>query len=148
MSLKERLQQDWKDALKSGNKFKANTISMAKAAVLQIEKTNTVQLDDQGVIEILAKEVKLRRDALVEFEKGKRQDLVDSTNAEIDILMGYLPQQLTEEEIREIVKNVASEIGADSIKSMGKVMAALVPKTKGRADNSLVSKLVKEYLSK
>lgn len=148
MSLKERLQQDWKEALKSGDKFKANTISMAKAAVLQIEKTNTVQLDDQGVIEVLAKEVKSRRDALVEFEKGKRQDLVDSTNAEIDILMGYLPQQLTEEEIREIVKNVASEIGADSIKSMGKVMAALVPKTKGRADNSLVSKLVKEYLSK
>lgn len=147
MSLKENLQQDWKEALKSGDKFKANTISMAKAAVLQIEKTNNIKLDDQRIIEVLAKEVKSRRDAVVEFEKGNRQDLVDSTNAEIEILMGYLPQQLTEDEIRELVKEAASEIGADSIKSMGKVMAALVPKTKGRADNSLVSEIVKEYLS-
>jgi uncharacterized protein YqeY len=148
MSLKEKLQQDWKDALKSREKFKANTISMARAAVLQIEKTKAVKLDDEQVIEVLAKEVKSRRDALVEFEKGKRQDLVDATNAEIEILMNYLPQQLTQDEIKKLIIDVASEIEANSMKDMGKIMAAIVPKTKGRADGGLVSKLVKEHLSK
>ncbi|SMC18934.1 hypothetical protein SAMN02745134_00711 [Clostridium acidisoli DSM 12555] len=148
MSLKEKLQQDWKDALKSRDKFTANTISMARAAVLQIEKTKAVKLDDEKVIEVLAKEVKSRRDALVEFEKGKRQDLIDATNAEIAILMNYLPQQLTEDEIKKIIIDVASEIEANSMKDMGKIMAAIVPKTKGRANGSLVSKLVKEHLSK
>jgi uncharacterized protein YqeY len=148
MSLKEKLQQDWKDALKSREKFKANTISMARAAVLQIEKTKAVKLDDEQVIEVLAKEVKSRHDALVEFEKGKRQDLVDATNAEIEILMNYLPQQLTQDEIKKLIIDVASEIEANSMKDMGKIMAAIVPKTKGRADGGLVSKLVKEHLSK
>lgn len=148
MSLKETLQQDWKNALKSKDKIKASTISMAKAAVLQVEKTKVVKLDDEQVIEILAKEVKSRRDALVEFEKGKRQDLIDATNAEIEILMNYLPQQLTEDEIKKIIISVASEVEANSMKDMGKIMAAIVPKTKGRADGSVVSRLVKEFLSK
>jgi uncharacterized protein YqeY len=148
MSLKEKLQQDWKDALKSRNKIKATTISMARAAVLQIEKTKSIKLDDEQIVEVLAKEVKLRRDSLIEFEKGKRQDLVDASNAEIEILMNYLPQQLTEDEIKKLIINIASEVEANSMKDMGKIMAAIVPKTKGRADGSLVSKLVKEYLSK
>ena len=146
MSLKEKLQQDWKDALKGKDKFKANVISMAKAAILQIEKTNAVKLNDEEVIEVLAKEVKSRRDALLEFKRGKRQDLVDTANAEIEILMSYLPQQLTEDELKDIIKSAASEVGANSIKDMGKVMAAIIPKTKGRADNSMISSLVKEYL--
>jgi len=148
MSLKEKLQQDWKDALKSKDKIKATTISMARAAVLQIEKTKSIKLDDEQIIEVLAKEVKLRRDSLIEFEKGKRQDLVDASNAEIEILMNYLPQQLTEDEIKKLIIDIASEIEANSMKDMGKIMAAIVPKTKGRADGSLVSTLVKEYLSK
>lgn len=146
MSLKEKLQQDWKDALKGRDKFKANVISMAKAAILQIEKTKAVKLNDEEVIEVLAKEVKSRRDALLEFEKGKRQDLVDTANAEIEILMSYLPQQLTEDELKDIIKSAASEVGANSIKDMGKIMAAIMPRTKGRADNSKISSLVKEYL--
>ncbi|MDF2502845.1 MULTISPECIES: GatB/YqeY domain-containing protein [Clostridium] len=146
MSLKEKLQQDWKDALKGRDKFKANVISMAKAAILQIEKTNAVKLNDEEVIEVLAKEVKLRRDALLEFKKGKRQDLVDAADAEIEILMSYLPQQLTEDELKDIIKSATSEVGANSIKDMGKVMAAIIPKTKGRADNGMISRLVKEYL--
>ncbi|WP_026884886.1 GatB/YqeY domain-containing protein [Clostridium akagii] len=148
MSLKEKLQQDWKDALKSKDKIKATTISMARAAVLQIEKTKSIKLDDEQIIEVLAKEVKLRRDSLIEFEKGKRKDLVDASNAEIEILMNYLPQQLTEDEIKKLIIDIASEIEANSMKDMGKIMAAIVPKTKGRADGSLVSTLVKEYLSK
>lgn len=148
MSLKDRLQEDWKNALKGKEKFKASVISMAKAAILQVEKDNKSSLNDDQVIEVLAKEVKQRRDALQEFEKGNRQDLVDSTNAEIDILLQYLPQQLTEDEIREIVRESAEKLGANSIKDMGKVMAAVRPSTNGRADGKIVSQIVKEYLNK
>ncbi|AAK79260.1 hypothetical protein BJV85_002708 [Clostridium acetobutylicum] len=147
MSLKEKLQEDWKCALKSKDKFKANVISMAKAAILQVEKTDGVKLNDEDIIGVLAKEVKQRREALVEFEKGNRQDLVESANAEINILMSYLPQQLTEDEIRIIVKDAADSVGASNMKDMGKVMSALMSKVKGRADGSLVSKLVKEFLN-
>ncbi|ARC85528.1 yqey-like family protein [Clostridium argentinense CDC 2741] len=148
MSLKDRLQEDWKNALKGKEKFKASVISMAKAAILQVEKDNKSSLNDDQVIEVLAKEVKQRRDALQEFEKGNRQDLVDSTNAEIDILLQYLPQQLTEDKIREIVRESAEKLGANSIKDMGKVMAAVRPSTNGRADGKIVSQIVKEYLNK
>ncbi|WP_102400154.1 GatB/YqeY domain-containing protein [Haloimpatiens massiliensis] len=148
MSLKERLQQDWKDALKGKEKFKANVISMAKAAVLQVEKTDGSSLDDQQIVEILAKEVKQRRDAIEEFKKGNRQDLIDESEEEIRILMNYLPQQLTQEEIFKIVKASADEVGANSIKDMGKLMSAVMPKFKGRADGKLVNKIVKEYLSR
>lgn len=148
MSLKDRLQQDWKDALKSKDKFKANVISMAKSAILHIEKSDNSSLNDDQIIEVLAKEVKQRRDSLQEFEKGNRQDLVDSTNAEISILLQYLPQQLTEDEIREIVRESAEQVGANSIKDMGKVMSIVRPKTTGRADGKIVSQIVKEYLNK
>ncbi|WP_234121428.1 GatB/YqeY domain-containing protein [Clostridium hydrogenum] len=147
MSLKEKLQQDWKDALKSGDKFKANIISMARAAVLQVEKTDGEKVDDPKVVEILSREIKQRREALVEFEKGNRQDLIDKANSEIEILMNYLPQQLTEDEIKSVINDAAASIGANNMKDMGKLMGAVVPKTKGRADGTLVSKLVKEFLN-
>ena len=148
MSLKERLQNEWKDALKSKNKFKATTISMARAAILYIEKTDGIMLEDEQVIGVLAREVKQRREAMLEFEKGKRQDLIDLCKAEIEILLEYLPQQLTEVEIFEIVREAAVEVGANSIKDMGKVMSVITAKTKGRADGKLVSIIVKEYLNK
>lgn len=148
MSLKERLQDDWKQALKAKDKFRADTISMARAAVLQVEKTDAVTLGDEEIIGVIAREVKQRREAVLEFEKGKRQDLVDQTNNEIEILLNYLPQQLTEEEILVMVQDAAVEVGANSIKDMGKVMQVLTPKIKGRADGKLVSQLVKEHLNK
>ncbi|MCH3964686.1 MAG: GatB/YqeY domain-containing protein [Clostridium sp.] len=148
MSLKKRLQEDWKQALKSKDKFKANTISMARAAVLLVEKTDGKQLDDEQVTDILAKEVKQRREAILEFKKGNRQDLVDDTEKEIKILLDYLPQQLSKEEITEIVDQAVNEVGANSIKDMKKVMAYVVPKTKGRADGRLVGQIVKQYLNK
>nr|WP_199798438.1 GatB/YqeY domain-containing protein [Clostridium fermenticellae] len=148
MSLKERLQEDWKQALKAKNKFKANTISMARSAILIAEKSGEGTLDDEKVIEILSKEVKQRRESILEFEKGNRQDLVDTAKAEIEILLDYLPQQLSEEEISGIVRQAVDEVGANDIKSMGKVMAVVVPKTKGRADGKLVSQIVKQYLNK
>ena len=145
-TIKERLQEDWKTALKAKDKFKANVLSTAKSSILLCEK-NGENVDDPRVIEILAKEVKQRREAVLEFEKGNRQDLVDEANAEIAILLDYLPQQLSEEEILEIVKESAITVGASSIKDMGKVMALVRPKTVGKADGKLVSQLVKNYLN-
>jgi uncharacterized protein YqeY len=147
-SIKETLQDDWKNAIKQRDKFKASVISMAKAAILMVEKSGVAEVDDNKVIEILAKEVKQRRDSLVEFENGNRQDLVDQTKAEIEILLQYLPQQLTEEEIRKIVMESAEKLGTSSIKDMGKLMADVRPKVNGRADGKVVSQIVKEYLNK
>lgn len=121
---------------------------MAKAAVLLVEKTDGKQLDDEQVYEVLAREVKQRREAILEFEKGNRQDLIDEANAEIKILLGYLPQQLSKEEISEIVRQAVKELGASSMKQMGKVIAAVIPKTKGRTDGRLVNQIVKQYLNK
>ncbi len=146
-TIKDRLQEDWKTALKAKDKFKANVLSTAKAAILLVEKTDSKPVDDSQVIEILAREVKQRREAVLEFEKGNRQDLVDEANAEINILLNYLPQQLSEEEILQIVKESAIEAGANSIKDMGKVMALVRPKTVGKADGKLVSQIVKNYLN-
>ena len=145
--IKVRLQNDWKNALKAKEKFKANVLSSAKAAILLVEKTDKIVVDDAKAIEILAKEVKQRREAVLEFEKGNRQDLVDSTNEEIKILLDYLPQQLSEQEILQIVKDSAEEAGANCIKDMGKVIALVRPKTLGKADGKLVSQIVKDYLS-
>lgn len=147
MSLKEKLQQDWKEAMKNKDKFKSSTISMAKAAILQVEKDDNRILNDEEIIEILSREVKRRRDAAAEFEKGNRQDLVDETNSEIEILLGYLPKQLTQDEIAEIVRQTINETGASSAKDMGKVMSAVMAKTKGRADGKLISAIVKENLN-
>ncbi|MFR3911723.1 MAG: GatB/YqeY domain-containing protein, partial [Clostridium paraputrificum] len=137
----------WKTALKAKDKFKANVISTAKSAILLVEKTDGITADDALAIEILAKEVKQRREAMLEFEKGNRQDLVDQSKAEIEILLNYLPQQLSEGEIRQIIEESAIEAGASSIKDMGKVMSIVRPKTLGRADGKLVSQIVKEYLT-
>lgn len=147
MSLKEKIQQDWKDAMKSRDKFRSSTLSMAKAAILQVEKTDNRVLDDEEVIGILSKEVKSRRDALVDFEKGNRQDLVEEAKSEIEILLEYLPKQLTEDEIAEIVRQIICETGASSAKDMGKVMTAAMAKLKGRADGKLVSSIVKQNLN-
>lgn len=147
MPIKERLQEDWKQAMKSKDKFRSSTISLAKSAILLVEKTDGIKLEDEQVIEILAKEVKQRNEAILEFQKGNRQDLVDSAKAEIEILKEYLPQQLSEEEIKKIVIDVADNLGASSMKDMGKVMAEVRPKVVGRADGRLVSSIVKNYLN-
>ena len=146
MSLKERLQEDWKSAMKAHDKFRAGVINMARAAILYQEKTYGSKLDDEAVIAVLSKEVKQRRDATIEYEKGNRQDLVDQANNEIEILLEFLPQQLTEDEIKKIVVNAVSEVGAVSIKDMGKLMTVIMPKLKGRADGKLVNQIVKDIL--
>ena len=145
--LKEQLAIDLKDAMKDKDTIRKNVVQMVRAGVLQVEKDKRVTLDDEGVVEVISKEVKKRRDVLPEFEKGGRADLIEATQREIEILLAYLPSQLTEEELDKIVSETVKEIGAQSMKEMGKVMAALMPKVKGRSDGKMVNELVKKYLS-
>jgi len=147
MSLKERLQEDWKTALKNKDNFRAGVLSMARAAILQVEKIDGSKLDDAAVVDVISREVKQRRESIADFEKGNRQDLVEQTQKEIEILLDYLPQQLTEDEIAEIVRSAVNESGATSIKDMGKVMSIIMPSVKGRADGKLVSQIVKQFLN-
>ena len=148
MSLKETLFQDLKTAMKDKDTVRKNTIQLVRAGVLQIEKDNHVELDDDGVLDVIAKELKKRRDSLPEFEKSGRTDLIDNLNKEIEVLLGYLPEQLTEDEIQKIVEETIAETGAATMKDMGKVMCAVSSKVKGRADNRVVSGYVKKLLSK
>lgn len=146
MSIKEVLQQDLKNAMKEKDTIKKNVITMMKAAILQVEKDKKIELDDEDVLEIIAKGVKQRRDSLAEYEKGNRPDIIESINREIDLLMGYLPQQLSEEELNKIVSDTIYEVGAQSVKDIGKIMSALMPKIKGRADGKLVNNIVRQQL--
>ncbi len=146
MSLKEQLLEELKNAMKDKDVLKKNTVQMVRAAILQIEKDNKITLDDDGILEIIAKELKKRRDVLPEYEKSGRQDLIDGLNAEAEILLQYLPKQLTEEELEDIVKQAIEETGASSPKDMGKVMQAVMPKVKGRADGKMINVIAKKVL--
>ncbi|WP_105619832.1 GatB/YqeY domain-containing protein [Vallitalea okinawensis] len=147
MSLKAKLMDDLKTAMKEKDTVKKSTVTLVRSAIKQVEVDTREELNDEQVIEIIARQVKQRRDAIEEFKKGDRQDLVEQSEKELAILMEYLPQQLTEDEVQEIVKAVVEETGASSMKEMGKVMPKVIARTKGRADGKLVSQFVKEALS-
>ncbi len=146
MSLKESLIQDLKEAMKNGDAIAKEAIQMARSAVLQVEKDQKVTLDDDGILEIIAKEVKKRIDTMPDFEKSGRQDRIDNLKAEIEVLKKYLPEQLTETQIEDIVKDAIASTGATSAKEIGKVMQAVMPKTKGRADGKIINQIVKKLL--
>ena len=139
---------DFKEAMKAKDEVAKNTISFARAAIKQYEVDHREELDDEGIIAILSKQVKMRRDALADFEKAGRNDLVESYNAEIEILTRYLPEQLSEEKIRAIVQEVAGGLGIEGGKqNMGKLMGPVMAKVKGVADGNTVKKVVEEFLS-
>ena len=147
MTLKEQLMADFKEAMKAKDEVAKNTISFARAAVKQYEVDNREELDDAGIVAILAKQVKMRKDALADFEKAGRTDLVESYNAEIEILTRYLPEQLSEEKLREIVAETAAALGIEGGKqNMGKLMGPVMGKVKGLADGNAVKKVVQEFL--
>jgi len=147
MSLKDRLQNDFKESMKAKDEIRKNTVNLARAAIKQYEVDNREELDDQGILTILTKQVKMRKDALSDFEKAGRTDLLDAYNREIEILMEYLPKQLSEEEITEIVKATAAELDIEGGKqNMGKLIGAVMPKVKGLADGGVVKKIVEGLL--
>lgn len=145
--LKEKLMEDLKSAMKEKNEIKKNTVTMIKAAVLQIEKDKQIQLDDTQILDIISKEAKKRKDALVEFEKSGRQDLVDQTNEELRVIKEYLPEELSLEELEAIIEDTIKEVGAVDMKDMGKVMQTVKAKTTGRADGKTINEIVKRKLS-
>lgn len=147
MALKEQLFNDLKQAMKDKDTLKKDIVQMVRAGVLQLEKDNKVEAADEDVMTVITKEIKKLNDVIPDFEKAGRQDLLDEANKKIAILKAYLPEQMSEDAIKQLIMQAVETTGAVSVKDMGKVMGAVSAQTKGRADNKLVSQLVKEVLS-
>ena len=146
MSLKQKLQEDLKSSMKNKDAIKKSVITLIRSSIKQYEVDNRVELGDEEIIDLIAKQLKQTRDSRDEFEKAGRDDLVEKAEAEIEILKEYLPQQLSEEELNEIVISTISEVGATSMKDMKNIMSSIMPKVKGRADGKLINELVKKNL--
>ena len=144
---KEKLLEDLKNSMKEKNVVRKNVIQMVRAAILQVEKDNHVELDDKQIIDIMAKESKKRKDSLGDYEKSGREDLINEIKEEIAILAEYLPKQLTAEEVEAIVKEVILEEGATSIKDMGKVMKLAKEKIGAASDGRTINEAVKKLLN-
>ncbi len=165
MILKEKIEKDLAEAIKSRKEREISVLRLLKDAIFLKEKEKRYkiftqkkgisekelekesQLSDEEIIQVISSEIKKRKEAILEFEKGKRSDLVKKESEEIEILRRYLPEQLSEEEIRKMAKEIIDKVKAGNLKDMGKVMQELMPKVKGRADGALVSKVVRELLS-
>jgi len=163
--LKEKIEENFKKALKSKSLIEVSTLRMLNAAIFNREKEKRYklakektkieekelekesQLNDEEITEVIFSEIKKRKEAMLLFEKGKREDLAKKEKAEIEVLKKYLPQQLSEAEVKEIIKEAILKLGAKNIKDMGKVMAGAMPKLKGKAEGALISKIVKELLT-
>lgn len=146
MSLNERLASDVKQAMRDKDKFKLTTLRMVQASVKNQEIDLKRPLEDEEIITIVGRELKQRKDSLQEFKNAGRDELIADCEAEIAIISAYLPAQLSEDELKEIVKQTIQEVGASSKAEMGKVMAALMPKVKGKADGKLVNTTVQQLL--
>ncbi|MFD0672073.1 GatB/YqeY domain-containing protein [Cohnella sp. GCM10027633] len=146
MNLAERLNEDMKQAMKDGNKFRLSTIRLVRAAIKNQEIELRRPLDDNETLSILSRELKQRRESLLEFKNAGREDLVSNVSAEIEIISEYLPRQLDEEEVKAIVVQTMQETGASSKADMGKLMGALMPKVKGLADGKVVNGIVQQLL--
>lgn len=146
MEIKELLAQDLKEAMKAKDTIRKNAVQSVRAAVLQVEKDSRTTLDNDGVVGVIAKEVKKRKDVLPDYEKSGRDDLIAELKREIEVLTGYLPSQLSQEELDGIVKEAIERLGATSMKDMGKIMADVMPRITGRADGGAVNLSVKKQL--
>lgn len=147
MALKDRITEDMKAAMKAGEKERLATIRLALAAIKQREVDERITLDDTQVLAVLDKMIKQRREAITQFQSGGRADLVAKETAEIGVLQGYLPAQMGEAELDELIAQSIAAAGASSVKDMGKVMALVKPKAQGRADLGAVSARIKQKLS-
>ena len=145
--LKEKLMEDLKQSMKEKNNLRKNVVQMVRAAILQVEKDKGIEVDDNKILEIIAKEVKTRNDSLVDFEKAGREDLMNQAKEEIAVLTEYLPKQLSKEELKEKLLKIIEEIGATSIKDMGPVMKEAKLQIGTAADGRAINEVVKELLS-
>lgn len=145
--LKEKLLEDLKNCMKEKNVVRKNVIQMVRAAILQVEKDKQIILEDNQIVEIIAKESKKRKDSLEDYEKSGRQDLIDEIKEEINILAEYLPKQLSIAEVENIVKEIIEKEGATSMKDMGKVMKSAKEKIGAESDGKTINEAVKKLLS-
>ena len=145
MSLKDQLNDDLKESMKNKQQVRKSVVTLIRAAIKQREVDERVELDDNAVMGIISKQLKQSNDALEDFMKAGRDDLISQTREEIEILMSYLPKQLTDDELREMIKEAITQVNAQSSKDMGKIMGVLMPKTKGRADGKRINTLVLEF---
>ena len=144
--MKEELLNELKEAMRNKDELRKNTITMLRSSILQVEKDSQKTLNDDEIVVIISKEVKKRKDSIEDYVKAKRDDIVSDLNREIEILSKYLPKQLEDNEIEELVEEAIQETGALGPKDMGKVMQNLRPKTAGKADGKKVSQIVKSKL--
>ena len=142
----EQLEKDMIAAMKAGEKEKLIVIRMVKAALKQEQIDHKKEINDELLIDVVNKQIKMRKDSIAEFEKGNRQDLVDKTQSEIDILLGYLPEQLSSEEVEKIINDIFEEVKPEGMKDMGKVMGLAQGKLKGKADMKEVSTIIRNKL--
>ncbi len=144
--LRDKIQTDIKEAMKSKAVARLGTLRLISAAIKQIEVDNRVTLDDPGIVDVLSKMVKQRRDSVTQYQKGGREDLAEKEAAEIEIIQTYLPESIPEAELVAMIGEAIAQLGANSMKDMGKVMGVVKPKIAGRADMGEVSQLVKKAL--
>ncbi len=149
MSLKDRLTEDMKDAMKAkdAGKLRLSVIRMVRAEIKNQEIEKARELNDEEIVLVISREAKLRRDSIPEYEKAGRVDTIETLNEEINILMSYLPRQLTKEEILNLVKQAAHELKADKPQDIGKIMGRIVPATRGKADGKIVNEIVRKVLN-
>jgi len=147
MSLKIKLADDLKQAMRQGDERRKSTIRLVKAAITNAEIEQGKELNDEEVLAVIASQTKQRRESVAEFAKGGRQDLVSQEEEELQILLSYLPAQMSRDEIEAAARQVIAEVGATSPAQMGEVMRRLMPQLKGKADGSLVNQVVKEILT-
>ncbi|MBR3362581.1 MAG: GatB/YqeY domain-containing protein [Bacilli bacterium] len=145
--MRNQILEDLKNAMKAQDKLKLSVIRMVKSSIQMEELNKKRELTDDEVIDVISKQIKTRKDSINEFTKGGREDLVESTSKEIEILLTYLPKQLSEEEINNIIDKVFEEVKPESPKDMGKVMKAVTPLVKGKADMGMVSSIIKSKLN-
>ena len=145
--MRERILNDLKEAMKAQDKEKLSVIRMLKGSMQMEELNKKHELTDEEVINVVTKEIKSRRDSIKEFEKGNRNDLIEKTETEIDILKVYLPEQLSEEEVLQIINEAFDIVKPESPRDMGKIMKEVSPKLKGRFDMGKASSIIKEKLS-
>jgi uncharacterized protein YqeY len=147
VNLKERLNEDMKQAMKDKDKMRLSAIRMLRGAIRDREINQRIELDDNGVIEVLSNQIKKRKESVEQFKAANRDDLVQQESAELKVLEAYLPEQLSVDELKALIEKVILEIGATSARDMGKVMSVIMPQVKGKADGKIISQLVKDKLS-
>ena len=144
--LKEKLLEDLKESMKEKNTIRKNVVQMVRAAILQVEKDKHIEVSDDKIVEIIAKEAKKRKDSLEDFQKSGREDLIEQINKEIEILNEYLPKQLTQEELEQKIKEIIAEVGATSIKDIGVVMKTAKENIGATADGKAINETAKKIL--